>query len=200
VGSVGVLTRCCLPEIRTICPESSTSFSIHCVGTPRGIRKITLHFFTPGHCHLFQFALDQLASPGACTWLPISTTCIPQRIDYARRVLLIPFHGGPYGTLGAGSGLETEDLEVVSGQFRAIHPFYDVQTVWPSRVTPSLRDWLGDREKQRHFIHGVEEVRVLSHVPCITAFHRTPTEAAIESALYGVGTWLSGNESDVSNE
>ena len=72
--------------------------------------------------------------------------------------------------------------------------------LWPSRVTPSLRDWLGDREKQRHFIHGVEEVRVLSHVPCVTAFHRTPTEAAIESALYGVGSWLSGNESDVSNE
>ena len=116
VGSVGVLTRCCLPEIRAICPKSSTSFSIHCVGTPWGTRNIALHFFTPGHCHLFQFTLDKLASPGACPWLPISTTCIAQRIDYARCVLSSPFHGGPYGTLGAGSGLEIEDLEVVSGR------------------------------------------------------------------------------------
>ena len=109
-----MLTRCCLPEIPAICQESSTSFSIHCVGTPQGILKTTLYFFTPGHCHLFQFALDQLASPGACPWLPMSTTCIPQRIDYALCVLSSPFHGGAYGTLGAGSGLEIEDLEVVS--------------------------------------------------------------------------------------
>jgi len=110
-----VLTRCCLLEIHVICPKSSTSFYIHCVGTPWGILKITLYFFTPSHCHLFQFALDQLAH-GACPWLPISTTCIPHCIDYARCVLSSPFHGGAYGTLGDGSGLEIEDLEVVSGR------------------------------------------------------------------------------------
>ena len=188
-----MLTRCCLPEIPAICQESSTTFSIHCVGTPWGILRITLYFFTPGHCHLFQFALDQFVH-GVCPWLPTSTTCVQHRVDYARHVLSIPFHGGPFGTLGAGS--ETEDLEVVGRQIRAITPFFNVQSMWPSRVSPGLRDWLGDREKQRHFIHGVKTAEVLSHVPCVSAFHRNPTEAAIESALYGVGTWLSGNESD----
>ena len=59
-----------------------------------------------------------------------------------------------------------------------------------------LWDWLRDRERQKHFVHGVAGVEVHSALSCRTAFHRTPIEAAIESALFGMGTWLSGNESD----
>lgn len=97
--------------------------------------------------------------------------------------------------------LTMESWGVDSRQIRSMHPFYNIQTVWLLRVSPGMREWLRDTPKQRHFVYGATDVKVLSAHSYMTAFHRTPIEAAIESVLYGVGSWLSEDDrNDLSSE
>jgi hypothetical protein len=68
---------------------------------------------------------------------------------------------------------------------RAVYPFYTHQMVWLSDTSPGMQVWLDDGAAQLHFLVGDQERgSVPSHV------HRTPIEAAIDSMIYGWGTWM----------
>ena len=91
-------------------------------------------------------------------------------------------------------------LQADSQYLRALHPFYDEQEVWVSRVSPSTAAWLDGAGAQSHFARGrplitsnSRDRSIVSSISC------NPIEVAIERYLYGWGFWLRP-DSDVSGE
>jgi hypothetical protein len=74
---------------------------------------------------------------------------------------------------------------------RAIHPCFNEQMVWISIVSPGLREWLDQPFVQSHYLTGAGEDNVREPVGTVhSSVHRTPIETAIDSYLYGAGSWF----------
>jgi hypothetical protein len=114
---------------------------------------------------------------------------VDTRIQYARAHHSIPL--GPEIDDFWRIGWDTIDWGSDERLSRVIHPFFNEQMVWISVVSSGLREWLESPSVQRHYLTGVSE----GHVPdsaggVRSSVHRTPIETAIDSYLYGAGSWL----------
>lgn len=194
-----MLSRLSVCEIRAISDLNPYTLTLHCVMLgPRGIRDITLYFFTPEHRSLFEFSLQQLHLPDYPTLFTPEAhiNTLQQRVLYARDHQSVPFGERIHDLLS--HGWDSVDWGLDDSLIRAIHPFFNVQVVWISSPSPALRVWLEDIELQRHFFMGSRERRSDRGGTVISSVHRTPIDASIDAGLYGWGSWLRpDNEQDL---
>lgn len=152
---------------------------------PRGIRHISLDFFTSDHRLLFEFASRYTYScdPGREFPWGVSMTdeSIASRLEYTITQLSVPIPAPiPRSNIWSTVRRVADDRAV-----RAVHPFYNHQMVWVSDISSGLQAWLDNGEAQLHFLVGTQgDDDIRSHM------HRTPIEAAIDSMFYGWGTWM----------
>jgi hypothetical protein len=168
------------------------------VGSGTGsVRDIALYFFNADHRKLFEFGMSQLPPFGISfsSGSGGAVSAVDTRIQSARAHHSIPF--APEIDDFWRIGWDTIDWSRDERLSRVVHPFFNEQMVWISIVSAGLREWLESHSVQRHYLTGVTE----GHVPDCTgavhsSIHRTPIETAIDSYLYGAGTWLRPGEPD----
>lgn len=199
IGDIQVLTRLSVCEIRAISGLNPYTLTLHCVMLgPRGVRDITLYFFSQEHRSLFEFALQQLHLPEYPTLFTpeANIDILRARVLYARDHHSVPFGDFIHDLLS--EGWNSVDWGLDDNLIRAIHPFFNVQVVWISSPSPALRDWLEDVELQRHFFMGFRESGSDSGGTVVSSIHRTPIDASIDAGMYGWGSWLRpDNEQDL---
>jgi len=156
-----------------------------------GVRDISLYFFNAEHRKLFEFALNQLPPFGISFSLGSdrSFSAVDARIRYARVHQSVPFD--PAVNDFWSIGWDIIDWDQDERFSRAIHPCFNEQMVWISIVSPGLREWLDQPFVQSHYLTGAREANVQESVGTVhSSVHRTPIETAIDSYLYGVGSWF----------
>jgi hypothetical protein len=156
---------------------------------PRGIRDITLYFFTQEHRMLFEFALQQFNLPDLRSIFTdeANLNAIQRRVEYARDHHSVPFEEHIHDLLNLS--WSSVDWSIDDRLVRAIHPFFNVQAVWISSPSPALQTWLSDIELQRHFYMGIERGSNPGGA-VYSSVHRTPIDASIDAGMYGWGSWL----------
>jgi hypothetical protein len=166
-----------------------------------GIRNISLYFLARDHLKLFLFAINQVHPCGLSITAPgrLSGYTLAERVGVAR-----VHHGlSPGETLEELCQENSHSIENLSWagdktQSRALHPFFNEQVVCIGAQSPALDAWLRDRRSQQHYITGrragEEKSVVEASGEILTSVHKSPIEAAIESYLYGKGSWLRGKE------
>jgi hypothetical protein len=156
-----------------------------------GVRDISLYFFNTEHRDLFEFAMSQLPpfglnlSPGSGG----AVSAVDARIQYARVHQSVPFD--PAVDDFWRVGWDTIDWDQDERFSRAVHPFFNEQMVWVSIVSPGLREWLDRPSVQSHYLTGAAESDMQESAGAVrSSVHRTPIETAIDSYLYGAGSWF----------
>ena len=190
VGDPQVLTRFSCSEIVNMFKENSFTVRVQCVMQgPRGVREISLFFFNPDHRRLFEFALQQSVpaqTPGGQRTRSSTLPGVFARADFVRNIVSIPFAGPGVDIYDEAWG--EIDWESDDRLFRVVHPFYNEQMIWISKVSVALQTWLDSPPIQAHFLCGSG---LRDHSGRIrSSIHRSPIDAWLESYMYGWGSWL----------
>jgi len=175
---VEVLTRIAYPEIHNVSRDGCSILIFHCImNGARGVRELRFYFHRPSHLQLLEAALQtfELVPLRFLTTLnQHREAALHLRIQHARERQSIPLPEGitNHRTINWNSD---ERLS------RVLFPCYNEQVVWLSESSEEMVSWLNDAIAQAHYVYrGNNGVRI----------HRSPIEAAIESFLYGWGSWL----------
>ena len=184
IGTPQVLTRVEYSEIQSVSREGPCNLVLRCVpGWTSQYRRITLDFFLSDHRMLFEFAscYTYTCNPGRGFPYDVHMEyeSISTRLEHAAIQLGI-------SVSARADNIWTMVRHIADDRvIRDIYPFYTHQMVWLSDVSPGLQAWLDSGAAQGHFLVGTQgDDDIRSHM------HHTPIEAAIDSMIYGWGTWM----------
>lgn len=128
-----------------------------------GNRTITLYFLRADHLELFLHAVRPIFVPE-----PLRDRCRLDEKSVRNRMGWASTKGCLY--TGGMPGFQVSDSDVIwsnphEGCIRAIHPFYNEQMVWVSKLSEDVIDWLSDRAEQLRFWNADYKVVTIGTPP-----------------------------------